>query len=157
MCTHTPYTEHKAWHGVGATGDSMTWLSQSCHNAWAELQAHLHWLGTVAELHKQQFFMHNQHKRKNNEILYSSQLQPKKESVGFFKLFLWKNKCISLIQNAVIYFFKYPKGKSLEDVKWIQSLQPNQKTPCLSILLEKEAVPLKEKLLPRCRKPSGHK
>lgn len=62
------------------------WLSQGSHSAWAELQALLHCLGIggVAELHKQQFLMHRWNKRKKK--LCSSQLEPKKGSVGVFKI-----------------------------------------------------------------------
>lgn len=86
------------------------------------------------------FLMHGQNKRKIKKLYIHLKLSQIKKVLGFFfKLFLWRNKCVSHIQNAVIYFFRYPKGKSLEGAKWIQSLQPSQKTPCLSIPLGKRS------------------
>lgn len=72
-------------------------------------------------------------------------LSQKRKVLRFLKLFLRREKCFSLIQNAVMYFFRHPKGNSLEGVKWIQSLQPNQKTTSSPYVLQKEAAPLFER------------
>lgn len=138
MCAHTQAlrrAQGPAWGGSHARQPDVVVTGlpgQSCRLT-------LHWLGTgdVAELHKQQFLMHRWNERKIKKFCIHLNLSQKKKVLVILKLFLLRDKCISLIQNAVIYSFRYTKCKSIEGVKWIQSLQSNQKTPCLSIPLAK--------------------
>lgn len=46
-----------------------------------------------------------------------------------FGIVLVVEECFSLIQNAVVYWLRYVKSQSLRGAKWMQPLQPSQKTP----------------------------
>lgn len=132
----------------------MTRLSHGCHSARAEPETHLCRLGTggVTELHKQQL-SDVWKEQKKKAIVFSSQVEPKKKVLWFsLGLFLWWNKCISLIQNAVVYLLRYPEGKYPEGAKWMQPLQPSQKAPRISLPLGKRGCPTERATVSRVQK-----
>lgn len=153
--THTE-TEQWAQHGVRTTPATVTQLSHSCHGAWAELEAHLHWLGTgdIAERHKQQLF--DAWKERKKQLYFHLKLSQKQSVMVFFGI-------VHVVEQM---HFTYPKCSGLyvevprRQTPWgckMDATPPAQQKTVHFLTSWKKSCPTKEQLFPGCRKPSEHK